>query len=429
MLRVGLAGGVVLLLGLISTAASAAELGSDAELDRLRTSTNDWPWWRGPHHDGIAPAGQEPPLKWSDTENVIWKTPVPGRGYGSATVVGDRVYLAAAEVAEEIQSVICLDRATGKQIWKTDVHRGGFEKKGNAKSTHASATVACDGQRLFVNFLHDGAVFATALDLAGNKLWETKISDFVNHQGFGASPAVYRSLVLVSADNKGGGAIAGLDRATGNVVWRVARPAVPNYTSPLVFKIGGRDQLVLTGCDLVTSLDPLTGKTLWEIEGATTECVTSTVTDGERVFTSGGYPKNHMSAVLADGSGKVVWENKTRVYVPSLIAKDGYLYGVLDAGVASCWESATGREVWKQRVGGTFSSSPVLVNDLLYATDEAGKTTIFRATPKDFELVGENQLGDEAFATPVIVGSRIYTRVAKTVDGARQEWLYCLGER
>jgi outer membrane protein assembly factor BamB len=287
--------------------------------------------------------------------------------------------------------------------------------------------VACDYQRLFVNFLHDGAVFTTALDLNGRILWETKICDFVNHQGFGSSPAVYQSLVLVSADNKGGGAIAALDRETGKTVWRVERPAVPNYTSPLVFHLNGRDQLVLVGCDLVTSLDPTTGKKLWEIAGSTTECVTSTVTDGRHIFTSGGYPKNHMSAVLADGSGKVVWENKTRVYVPSLIAREGYLYGVLDAGVASCWESATGKEMWKERIGGTFSSSPVLVGQLLFVVDEVGKTTIFRASPERFELVGQNQLGDEAFATPTIVGGRIYTRVARLVEGNRQEWLYCLG--
>ena len=391
-------------------------------------ASTDWPWWRGTRFDGIASAEQSPPLKWSDTENVLWKSPVPGRGHGSPTVVGPRVFLATAELEDQVQSVLAFDRATGKQLWRTEVHRGGFDPKGNTKSSHASSTVACDGERLFINFLHDGAVFTYALSLDGKVLWNVKISDFVNHQGFGSSPIIYQSLVIVSADNKGTGAIAGLDRQSGAVVWKIERPKVPNYTSPVIFNLAGKDQLLLTGCDLVTSLDPLTGKTAWEIKGATTECVTSTVTDGERIFTTGGYPKNHMSAVLADGSGKVVWENKSRVYVPSLIAKGGYLYGVLDAGVAMCWESATGNEVWKQRLGGTFSASPVLVGDNLFAIDEAGKTSIFKANPQEFLLIGENQLGDEAFATPTFVGNRIYARVAKTVEGKRQEWLYCLGE-
>lgn len=125
----------------------------------------------------------------------------------------------------------------------------------------------------------------------------------------------------------------------------------------------------------------------------------------------------------------VVWESATRVYVPSLVAQGEHLYGVLDAGIAACWDSATGREVWKQRIGGTFSASPVLVGSLLYAVDEAGKTTIFKASPDGFEQVGENQLGDETFATPTICGGRIYLRAAATTDRVRQETLYCLSAK
>ena len=186
--------------------------------------------------------------------------------------------------------------------------------------------------------------------------------------------------------------------------------------------------MLLTGCDLVTSLDPLTGKTIWEIPGATTECVTSTVTDGTHIYTSGGYPRNHLAAVVADGSGKIAWENNTRVYVPSMLIRDKHLYAVLDAGVAMCWKSDTGEEKWKGRLGGTFSSSPVLVGDTIYATNEAGHTFLFQADPAGFKLLGENQLGDEAFATPTICGGRIYTRVAHHRDGKRQEFVYCLGE-
>jgi hypothetical protein len=343
-------------------------------------------------------------------------------------VVGERVFLATADAERQELLVLCFDRGTGKPLWQTAVHKGPFETKGNGKSSQASASVACDGRSVFANFVHGGKVYTTALSLEGKQLWQTPITDFVMHQGFGSSPALYGELVIVSADHKGGGAIAALGRATGQIVWSVERPKLPNYTSPIIFTIDGRDQVLITGCDLVTSLDPLTGKTLWEIAGATTECVTSTVTDGKRIFTSGGYPKNHLSAVAADGSGKIEWENPSRVYVPSLIARDGHLYGVLDAGVAVCWESATGKEVWKSRIGGTFSASPVLVGDLLMASDEAGKTTIWKATPAVFEQVGQNQLGDEAFATPVVCGNRIYLRVANTTDGKRQETLYSIGK-
>ena len=211
--------------------------------------------------------------------------------------------------------------------------------------------------------------------------------------------------------------IAALDRATGKLVWKRDRPKLPNYASPIILKVAGNDQLFLTGCNLVTSLDPLTGKQLWEIKGSTKECVTSTITDGEHIFTSGGYPKNHIAAVRADSSGKVAWEINTRVYVPSMLVKDGYLYGVLDGGVAMCWKSDTGKEVWKGRLGGGFSTSPVLVGELIFTTNESGKTFIFKAGPDAFELIGENQLGNEVFATPAICGDRIFMRIANQDAG------------
>ena len=301
-------------------------------------SAADWPWWRGPTRNGIAAAKQNVPLKWSESENVLWKSPIPGRGHGSPTVVGDQVFLATADREREVQSVLCFDRRTGKRLWETEVHRGGFEKKGNAKSSLASSTVACDGERLFINFLHGGTIYTTALSREGKQLWQTKITDYVLHQGYGSSPAVYKSLVIISADNKGGGAIAALERASGKVVWKQERPKLPNYASPIILNVAGRDQLLLTGCDLVSSFDPLTGKKNWEIKGSTTECVTSTVTDGELIFTSGGYPKNHVAAVRANGSGKIAWEKNTRVYVPSMIVRDKYLYAVLDCGHSNLLE-------------------------------------------------------------------------------------------
>jgi outer membrane protein assembly factor BamB len=393
---------------------------------------SDWPYWRGENRNGVADPNQQPPLKWSDSQNVVWKAAIPGRGHGSATVFGDQVFITAADPTSQQQLVISLERVTGKERWRTTVHEGGFEIKGkkqpNEKASLASSTVATDGKQLYINFYNDHAIWTTALDLNGEIIWQRKISDYVVHQGFGASPAIYGDLVIVSADNKGGGAIVGLERNTGEQRWRHGRPEKPNYSSPIIVDAAGRKQLILTGCDLVTSLDPLTGKTLWSIEGATTECVTSTVSDGQRIFTSGGFPKNHISAVAADGSGKIVWENNVRAYVPSMLHRDGYLFLVLDAGVATCFRSSDGEEMWKARLGGTFSSSPVLVGELIFAINEEGQAHLFKANPERFERVAENQLGESVFATPTICGSRIYLRVGQNEDGKRQEYVYCLGQ-
>lgn len=398
-----------------------------AEPEPIVVTKADWPWWRGPNRNGIADPDQKPPLTWSATENIIWKVPVPGRGHGSPAIVSDRVYLAVADSQTQTQSLVCFDRRTGRQLWQTPVHRGNFAPNGNAKASHASSTPACDGKRVYINFLNDGAIHTTALDLDGRILWQTKVSDYVLHQGFGSSPALYHGLVLVSADNKGGGVIAGLDRTSGKLVWKQERPKAPNYCSPIVVTVAGKDQLVMIGCDLVVAFDPLTGTKLWETKGATTECVTSTATDGKHIFTSGGYPTNHVSAIAADGSAKSVWQNKSRVYVPSMLVHRGHLFAVLDEGVAACWVCENGTETWRGRLSGGFSSSPVLVGDRIYATNESGKTFVFRADPVNFEVLAQNQLGDEVMSTPAICGSRIYIRVAHKIGGTRQEMLYCLG--
>jgi outer membrane protein assembly factor BamB len=395
----------------------------------IKFAATDWPWWRGPTGNGVAAAAQEVPIKWTSSENVLWKTPIPGRGHGSATVVGDQVFLTVADHQRDLQAVLCLNRNTGKQLWETVVHKSNLETKGNAKSSQASTTPACDGSLVFVNFLNGGAIYTTALTRDGKQVWQTKISDYVEHQGYAVSPAIYKSMVLTSSDNKAGGAVAGLERATGNIVWKHDRPKLPNYASPVVINADGRDQLIFIGCKLVSSYDPLSGKSLWEIEGATEECVTSTVTDGTVMFTTGGYPKNHIAAVKVDGSGETVWEKPTRVYVPSMLIRDGYLYAVTDAGVAYCYRSADGEEMWKQRLGGTFSSSPVLVGETIYVTNEEGQMFVFKAKPEGCEMLAENKLGDEVFSSPTICGGRIYLRVAERQGDVRQEMLYCIGEK
>ncbi len=430
MLRLIIATAFCLCSAFMASIVGANEPGQSVSAVKRSSNSTDWPWWRGPERNGVASPDQQPPLNWSETENVVWKSPVPGRGHGSPIVVGDQVFLLTAEHDREVQSVICYSRKSGEQLWQKDLHKGGLNNlKGNSKSSLANSTVACDGDRVFTSFLHDGAVYATALGLDGQQIWQTKITDYILHQGFGSSPTVYGPLVIVSADNKGTGAIAGLDRTNGTIIWKQDRPKLPNYTSPIILQVAGKEQLFFSGCNLVTSFDPLTGNKLWEIKGSTEECVTSTVTDGNLIYTSGGYPRNHLSAIHADGSGKVAWENGTRVYVPSMLLKDGYLYAVLDAGVAMCWKCDTGEEKWKERLGGTFSASPVLVGDQIFATNETGTTWIFKASPTGFEKIAENKLADDVFATPTICGSRIYMRAATKTDDKRQEFLYCLGKK
>lgn len=390
-------------------------------------SAADWPAWRGPTMDGHAAAGQKLPLKWSESEHVQWKTPVRGRGHGSPTVVGGHVYLATADLETEEQLVLCHDRTTGKKLWETVVHRENLNTKGHRIASQASSDVVSDGERLYVNFLNNGAIYTTALDATGKQLWQRRVSDFQVHQGFGSSPVLYQSIVLVSADHRGGGKLTGLNKITGEIVWQQDRPPVANYASPAVVHAAGKTQAVLAGCNKVESFDPLTGKKLWSIDGSTEETVLTAVTDGSRVFVGGGYPKNHTMAIEADGSGKIAWENTTRAYVPSMLMKDGHLFAVLDTGRAVCWKADTGEERWSEKVDREFYGSPVMVDSRVYVTSKAGVTSVFEATPEKFTLLAQNTLGDESFSTPAICDNRIYIRSAKT-EPSRQEYLWCVGE-
>lgn len=387
---------------------------------------HDWPAWRGPTRDGLAAPGQTPPIHWGESSNVIWKIALPGRGHASPTLVGPHIYLPTADPARRSQSVLCLDRATGRMLWQTEVHPDGAEPGRHSNSSAASPSIACDGRRLYVSFLNHGAVRTTALDRDGRIAWTQKVSDFVVHQGYAASPVLHESLVLVAADHRGGGALAALDRDSGRIVWSHPRPKLPNYTTPAIIHAAGRTQMVLAGCNLITSLDPLTGRKLWELDGSTEECVVTMVTDGTRVFASGGYPKNHTVAIDADGSGRIAWQNTARVYVPSMILKAGHLYAVMDAGLAVCWKADTGEERWKERLGGDCFASPIMADNRIYTSNVNGRTYVFEATPQGFRLLAQNQLGDEAYASPVLADSRLYLRVARRGD-PRQEFLYCVG--
>jgi outer membrane protein assembly factor BamB len=292
----------------------------------------------------------------------------------------------------------------------------------------ASSTVTADGDRLFVSFHNDDAIHTTALDRAGKIQWQQRISGFVTVRGYGASPVVHESVVLVSADHKEGGKLAGLDRRTGKIVWQHERPRIQNYPSPALFTLGGQAQFFVAGCNLVASFDPLTGAKLWEAAGATETTVTTPITDGRRIFVTGGFPKNHVAALAADGTGAVVWQSNTGIYVPSLLLHSGHLYGVVDGGRAICWQADTGEELWRDKVDRDFLASPVLAGDRIYATSLAGVTTVFAASPEKFTVLARNTLGDDAVASPAIAGHRIYLRHARKEGETRQEYLWCIGQ-
>jgi outer membrane protein assembly factor BamB len=408
-----------LILALATSAAPAAE----PFLPEVAPA--DWPWWRGPTLDGHS-RDRAAPARWSSTENVVWKVPVPGRGHSSPVLWGDRLFLTTADEAAQTQRVLAFDRKTGKPLWDTVAHTGGFDPK-HEKNSQASATPACDGQRVYSVFVNSEALNVTATDLDGKIVWQKSAGPYTSQHGNGSSPVIYKKTVIVVADSMKGSFLAALDRETGATVWKVDRPVTGrngSYESPVIGTIAGKPQLIVQGTRVTTSYDPDTGKVLWTCFGPAEVTGCTPAFDDKSVYVTGGFPEREILAIRADGSGdvtktNVAWRTRKGVtYIPSPLYHAGRLYVVNDTGIATCFNTKNGREVWSERLGGAFTSSLVLAGDHMYATDEAGKTYVFKTGDK-FERVVVNDIGEGVLATPAVAGGHIYLRTAGH--------LYCIG--
>jgi outer membrane protein assembly factor BamB len=231
----------------------------------------------------------------------------------------------------------------------------------------------------------------------------------------------------VTGEYDGDSFIVALRRNDGNEVWRIDRPKSISFSSPVIAKVNNQVQMLISGNQFVTSYSPDTGKQLWRVAGTTFATCGTMVWDGDIVFASGGFPKAETLAVLADGSKKVLWRNNKKCYEQSMIAYQGHLYALTDNGIAYCWKGDDGKEMWEKRLQGPVSASPVLIGDRILWANEGGTFYVYKATPEKFELLAQNQLGDESFASPAVSGDRLFLRVAAQEDGGRQEYLYCIG--
>ena len=396
----------------------------------IAASAGDWTQWRGPNHNNVAEAGQGVPTEWSDSKNVIWKADVPGRGHASPIITGNMIVLCSADEQSKTQTVVAFDRTSGKQLWLTAISQGGFPPA-HAKNTHASATAATDGTHVFATFCHHEKIEAVALDLEGNIVWRKDVGRFrpkVYEYGYAASPTLYKGMLIVSGDCDTVAWLKALNTADGSVAWEQERQLMLNWSSPIVANIAGRDQLLLSGTNKIASYDPATGTPLWSTPCLTMATCGTCVWEDDLVFASGGYPDSQTAAVQADGSG-VKWTNKVKCYEQSMLVYNGYLYAFADSGVAYCWNAKTGEEMWKQRLKGPVSSSPLLVGDTIFATNEAGITWVFKANPQKYEQVAQNQLGDSGFASMAAADGQLFIRTAEGDGPGRKETLYCIGEK
>lgn len=391
------------------------------------SNESDWRQWRGPSGNGVADAAAEPPLTWSETENVKWKAYIPGRGLSTPVVVGDLVIVTTA--SEDGQFVLAYARSDGSIRWKERVHETGLPTEMHRKNSAATPTPASDGRNVYVSFHNSDRVFLTAYTLKGERLWQRDAGPYTcdYRYGYAPSPTLHDGKLVVSAEFLAGGYLAAFATEDGRELWRTERKVKTSYSSPIVAVVGGREQILLSGAAKVTAYDPETGKVLWQVDGSSSATCGTMVWSEDTVFASGGFPNQETLAIRIGETPTLLWKNNDKSYEQSLLYHDGYLYAFNDGGIALCWDAKTGEEKWKVRLGGPVSASPILAGGRIYAINERGITHVYEPNPGQFTKLAENTLGDEGFATPVFVGNEVFLRTART-EGERKEWLYCLVE-
>jgi outer membrane protein assembly factor BamB len=436
---------VGVLLALISVHLFAADFATDRN--------DNWHQWRGPGASGVARNGN-PPLSWSSTENVLWRTPIDGHGSSTPIVWGDRVFLLTSIRTDEVDPnlpkpedqpkrpfgitypnvayqfvVICLDRNSGRELWRRVAAQTIPHEGHHGDNNFASASPTTDGERLYVWF---GPVGMFCYDLDGELLWHRDLGKVSTRRSFGeaSSPVIHGDRLIINRDHEGQSYIAVLDAKTGKDVWRAERDELSTWMTPLVVKHGERTQLVTSATNRVRSYDLSDGSLIWQCGGQVFNVTPSPVTDGKLVFCMSGYRGSSLYALPLDSTGditdteRIAWKLKRGTpYVPSPLLMDGLLYfNQSNDAIISAVDAKTGEIVIERtRMPGLSRvyASPVGAAGRVYFTGRGGTTLVLKHGRK-FEVLATNSIGEPIDASPTIVGRQLFLR------GRRH--LYCIAE-
>ncbi len=385
----------------------------------------NWPAWRGPRGDGTS-IEKNIPKNW-EPNNAVWKTQLPGKGHASAIVWGDRIFTVTASAETQERILLCLERSSGKILWQQTVVKGPLEKI-HKENSYASGTPATDGERVYTAFRAGDDIFVSAHDFkSGKQIWQVKAGTHEGEWGFSNEPVLFKGKVILDGDGKGDSFLIALNCKDGKTIWRNERTNKGiSYSAPLIGQMAGRMQLIQCGDRSVTSFDPDSGKELWKVDGPSDEIVTTPVYSEKAglVFVSSSWPKQVLLAIRPDGSGNVtnthvVWsDSRGAPYVPSLIAAGDYLLSVNNSGVGFCYEAATGKVFWQEKLG-RHHASPVLIDGLAYFINDDGVVNVIRPGAQ-FERVAQYSLGEQCYSSPAISDGQVFIRGFKH--------LFCFGQ-
>jgi outer membrane protein assembly factor BamB len=393
----------------------------------LAAAADPWPGMRGPGAQGQADA-KGLPLTWSESEHVAWKTPIAGEGWSSPVVGDGAVYLTSALDEGRSLHAYRVDLASGKIVWDVEVFTNATVPAKHERNSHASPTPVVHGDRLYVHFGTMGTACLAVAD--GRTLWANRELK-VNHSvGAGGSPVLWHDRLLLTCDGIDAQYGVALEAQTGKIAWRKERSATERlakispesrkcFSTPVILSIGGRDQAVVNGAERLYAQDPQSGEELWHVDFTGYSNATMVVSDGRMLVFNTAFNSSQVWGVRLDGaSGDITASHVAwKVKFPSLsqsspILLDGRVYVVSDSGILLCLDLATGKELFKERIGPDFAASPVLVDGRIYFFDARGKATVIAPTP-EFKVLATSQLDDGCMASPAVVGKALIVRTKK----------------
>jgi outer membrane protein assembly factor BamB len=410
-----------------------------------------WPQWRGPLSTGVAPHAN-PPVEWSENQNVRWKTALPGTGHSTPIIWGDRIFVTTAiPFGEKLApkpdtapgahdnspvtqrhhyAVLCIDRSDGAILWQKTMHSNLPHEGGHNTGSLASASPVTDGERVMAYFGSHGLY---CLNYTGKLLWKKDLGDMQSKHahGEGASPVLHGNTLVVNWDHESQSFIAAFDTRSGKQLWRLNRDEVTSWASPIVYEHNEQPQLIVSGTGRVRSYELSTGKVLWECGGLSHNVVASPVAADGMVFAASSYETRAMFAIRLDGargditdSQHVVWKRHERTpYVPSPLLYGDSIYFLRHyQGILSRVTAKTGEEpLGPFRLGGIIDvyASPVGAAGRVYVTDRRGSTMVIGHSDNP-RLLALNRLDDQFSASAAMVDGELFLR--------GEMFLYCLAE-
>jgi outer membrane protein assembly factor BamB len=414
---------------------------SFACLTSCATLAGNWPSWRGPNQNNLSPETNFP-TRWSRTENVKWRAELPEAGNSSPIVWGDTVFVTQAVDDGKRRTLMAFDRKTGKQRWQQGVAYDEADPR-HKTNPHCSASPVTDGERVIASFASAGIV---AYDFSGKQLWKADLGKQRHDWGQGSSPVIHGDSVIVYHGPGEFSALHALDKRTGAKKWTVPLKeqhpaerfdgfagkndgALGTFSTPLIVSTNGRDEIILPVANKVRAFAPADGRELWSADGINPLVYASTTYGDGTLVTFGGF-FGGVVFLKPGGAGDVTakrlfHEQRMKKHtIGSPVIKDGHIYLCVTDGFLQCYELATGKMVFEERLPATGGSSatwgsPVLVGDRLYVVNQSGDTLLLRAAPK-YEFLASNPLGELSNSTPAFSNGQVFIRTHAA--------LYCVAE-